>query len=246
MASRAISPPSSPRGSAARSSPGLRASRMPPASPPDARAARPPRYDALGDDDLVAAYLDEGDDTAFRYLVERHRDQIFGFLMKMTRSRALANDLFQETFLRVIQAMHDRRGSYTQQGRWLSWVMRIARNTAIDHFRRQKKFADVEGADDDEGRSFWDQLPDEAPRADEDLHRAQQRAWLDKHIQQLAPEQREVLLLRQDTDLTFREIAALQEVSINTALGRMRYALKNLRRMMEASGYTPLADLTDA
>jgi RNA polymerase sigma-70 factor (ECF subfamily) len=178
--------------------------------------------------------------------VERHRDRIFGFLMKMTRDRALANDLFQETFLRVIQAMHDRRGSYTQQGRWLSWVMRIARNTAIDHFRKQKKFADVDGVrgDEDEGRSFWAQLPDEEPRADELLHRAEQKAWLDTFVQRLAPEQREVLTLRQETDLTFREIAELTDVSINTALGRMRYALKNLRRMMEASGHTSLADPT--
>jgi RNA polymerase sigma-70 factor (ECF subfamily) len=161
------------------------------------------------------------------------------------KNRAIANDLFQETFLRVIEAMQDRRGSYTHKGQWLSWVMRIARNAAIDHVRKQKKWADVSNDDVDDGYSFWDNLSDEAPTADEELHRAEQREWLDEHIEQLSPEQREVLLLRQETDLTFREIAELTDVSINTALGRMRYALKNLRRMIEDTGKTSLVDKAD-
>jgi len=197
------------------------------------------------DDELVTAYLEEGDEQAFRQLVERHQDRIFGYLMGMVKDRAVANDLFQDTFERVIDAMNERRGSYTQQGQWLSWVMSIARNAAIDHMRKEKKWADVPH-DTDNGRSFWDTLEDESPSAEEELHRAQQREWLDEHIEELAPEQREVLLLRQETDLTFREIAELQDVSINTALGRMRYALKNLRKMMEASDKTPLAETTDA
>jgi len=197
------------------------------------------------DEALVTAYLEEGDQQAFRTLVNRHESQIFGFLMSMVKNRAVANDLFQETFLRVINAMQERRGSYTHQGQWLSWVMRIARNAAIDHIRKQKKWADVSQDDDEDNRSFWDTVEDETPSADEELHRAEQREWLDEHIEKLAPEQREVLLLRQQTDLTFREIAELTEVSINTALGRMRYALKNLRKMMEQSGKTSLADPTD-
>jgi RNA polymerase sigma-70 factor (ECF subfamily) len=195
------------------------------------------------DEELVTAYLEDGDEQAFRTLVERHQDKIFGYLMGMVKNRAVANDLFQETFLRVINAMQDRRGSYTQQGQWVSWVMRIARNAAIDHMRKQKKWTDVP-QDEDEGRSFWDTVADEEPTADEELHRAEQREWLDEHIEELSPEQREVLLLRQETELTFREIAELTDVSINTALGRMRYALKNLRKMMEASGKTSLADTT--
>jgi RNA polymerase sigma-70 factor (ECF subfamily) len=194
------------------------------------------------DEELVTAYLAEGDEQSFRRLVERHKDRIFGFLMGMVKDRAVANDLFQETFLRVIQAMQD--GSYTQQGQWLSWVMRIARNAAIDHIRKQKKWKDV-SRDEDEGRSFWDTLEADTPVADEELHRAEQRDWLDEHIQELPPEQREVLLLRQETDLTFREIAELTDVSINTALGRMRYALKNLRKMIRASGKSSLAGSVD-
>ncbi len=196
------------------------------------------------DEELVTAYLEDGDQQAFRTLVERHQDKIFGYLMGMVKNRAVANDLFQETFLRVINAMQERRGSYTRQGQWLSWVMRIARNAAIDHIRKQKKWSDVP-QDEDEGRSFWDTVPDEEPIADEELHHAEQKEWLEEHIEKLSPEQREVLLLRQETDLTFREIAELTDVSINTALGRMRYALKNLRKMMEASGKTSLADTTD-
>lgn len=194
-------------------------------------------------EELVTAYLEDGDEDAFRQLVERHQDRIFGYLMGMVKNRATANDLFQETFERVIDAMQS--GDYTQQGQWLSWVMSIARNATIDHTRKQKKWADVPH-EAEEGRSFWDTLEDDAPSADEQLHRAEQREWLDEHIEQLAPEQREVLLLRQETDLTFREIAEVQDVSINTALGRMRYALKNLRKMMKKSDKTPLAGTTNA
>ncbi len=196
------------------------------------------------DEELVTAYLEEDDEQAFQQLVERHQDRIFGYLMGMVKNRAVANDLFQETFERVIKAMQGQRGSYDPQGQWLSWVMSIARNAAIDHTRRQKKWKEVPQKEDD-GRSFWDTLEDDSPYADEQLHRAEQREWLDEHIEQLAPEQREVLLLRQETDLTFREIAELQDVSINTALGRMRYALKNLRKMMEASNETALVGTLD-
>lgn len=194
-------------------------------------------------EELVTAYLEDGDEDAFRQLVERHQDRIFGYLMGMVKNRATANDLFQETFERVIDAMQS--GGYTQKGQWLSWVMSIARNATIDHTRKQKRWADVPH-EAEEGRSFWDTLEDDAPSADEQLHRAEQREWLDEHIEQLAPEQREVLLLRQETDLTFREIAEVQDVSINTALGRMRYALKNLRKMMKKSDKTPLAGTTNA
>ena len=197
------------------------------------------------DEELVTAYLEEDDEQAFRRLVERHQDRIFGYLMGMVKDRAVANDLFQETFERVIKAMQGQRGSYDPQGQWLSWVMSIARNAAIDHTRRQKKWTDVP-QDEDDGRSFWDTLEDDSPHADEQLHRAEQREWLDEHIEQLAPEQKEVLLLRQETDLTFREIAELQDVSINTALGRMRYALKNLRKMMKAANETALVGTLDA
>jgi RNA polymerase sigma-70 factor (ECF subfamily) len=188
---------------------------------------------SLTDEQLVATYLDRGDERAFTHLVERHQERIFGYLMGMVRDRSVAQDLFQETFLRAIQAMHDRRGSYEQQGRWLAWVMRIARNAALDHLRSRKKWQDVAPGDDDEGPSFWDRLPDEAPDASALLGRADLWKEVEAAIEQLPPEQREVVLMRHQSELTFREIAELTDVSINTALGRMRYALINLRKLLE-------------
>ena len=194
------------------------------------------------DEALVAAYLEQGDQRAFRQLVERHQDRIFGYLLGMVHDRNVANDLFQETFYRVIAAMQKQRGSYTRQGRWVGWVMRIARNATLDYLRSRKKWQDVDAGDDAEDGSYWDRLPSDLPAADDALHAFERQAWLEEAIQQLPPEQREVVLLRHETDLTFREIAELTGVSINTALGRMRYALLNLRRAMMNSKKKQLAE----
>lgn len=190
------------------------------------------------DEHLVAAYLDRGDERAFGLLVDRHQERIFGYLVGMVRDRTVAHDLFQETFFRAIQAMHAQRGSYEQQGRWLAWIMRIARNAALDHLRSRKKWQDVSPASDDEGPSFWDRLPDEAPDAAALLGRADLWQEVEAAIEQLPPEQREVVLMRHQSELTFREIAELTDVSINTALGRMRYALINLRKLMQPEWFT--------
>jgi RNA polymerase sigma-70 factor (ECF subfamily) len=184
------------------------------------------------DEALAAAYIERDDENAFRTLVERHQERIFGYLLGMVRNREVANDLFQETFLRVISAMRRERGSYERQGRWLAWVMTIARNSALDHLRRRKKWQDV---DNDGEETFWERMPDDMPIADDRLREIEQARLLEVCIRELPPVQREVVLLRHETDLTFREIADLTGVSINTALGRMRYALINLRRMMSDS-----------
>ncbi len=185
------------------------------------------------DDQLVAAYLERSDHRAFGQLVERHQERVYGYLMGMVRDRDVANDLFQETFMRVISAMQRKRGSYLQQGRWLGWVMRIARNAALDHFRSRKKWKDVLDTSEEQDVSYWDRLEDESPGPDEELSWKEDRQWLEQSIARLPAAQREVLLLRQEAELTFREIAELTGVSINTALGRMRYALLNLRRMQD-------------
>lgn len=182
------------------------------------------------DEALVAAYIEKHDQQAFSSLVERHQDRVFGFLMGMVHNRDVANDLFQETFLRVIRAMHDERGSYTQQGRWIAWVMQIARNAALDYLRSQKKWRDVDG----EETAFWDRLPDDRQSVDDRLDRSEKMRMIEECIRRLPDEQREIVLLRHETDLTFREIGELTGVSINTALGRMRYALINLRKMLDA------------
>lgn len=189
---------------------------------------------AATDADLVTAYVERGDQRAFSQLLARHQERIFGYLMGMVRDREVANDLFQETLYRAIQAMHERRGSYESQGRWLAWTMRIARNAALDWLRSRKKWSDVDkGFGDEEGTSFWDRLPDEAPDAQSLLGRAHLWEEVEAAIEQLPPEQREVVLMRHQSELTFREIAELTGVSINTALGRMRYALINLRKILE-------------
>ncbi|MDQ7041426.1 MAG: sigma-70 family RNA polymerase sigma factor [Rhodothermus sp.] len=195
------------------------------------------------DDQLVAAYLERGDTQAFRQLVERHQERIYGYLLGMVRDPEVANDLFQETFLRVLAALRHERASYTRQGRWLAWVLRIARNAALDYLRSRRRWQDVVTPDEEsEGTTFWERLPDETPGADEMLEQAELQLQLAACIERLPPEQREVLLLRQEAELTFREIAELTGVSINTALGRMRYALLNLRKMMLSAQKQPASE----
>jgi len=187
------------------------------------------------DEVLVARYVESADEAAFRTLVERHQERVFGYLRGMVRDRDVANDLFQETFLRVISALNRQRGSYTRQDRFLGWVLRIARNAALDHLRSRKKWQDIGPDDAEDETAWWDRLPDEGPAADAVFEMGEQIDTLKACIDQLPPEQREVVLLRHESDLTFREIAELTGCSINTALGRMRYALINLRRMMQKS-----------
>ena len=204
----------------------------------------PPPTDA----ELVTAYLDDGDQRAFSQLLARHKDRIYGYLVGMVRDREVANDLFQESMFRAIQAMHRRRGAYESQGRWLAWTMRIARNAALDWLRARKKFSDVDKfSNEDEGTSFWDRLPDEAPDASSLLNRTDLWKEVEAAIEQLPPEQREVVLMRHQSELTFREIAELTDVSINTALGRMRYALINLRKILDPEWFAEIdADLPGA
>lgn len=185
------------------------------------------------DEQLVAAYLNKGNERAFSILVDRHQERIFGYLMGMVRDRSVASDLFQDTFMRAIQAMNAKRGTYEPQGRWLAWVMRIARNAALDYLRSRKKWHDVGAGGDDDGPSFWDRLPDKAPDAASLLGRTDLWKEVEIAVEQLPPEQKEVVLMRHQSELTFREIAELTDVSINTALGRMRYALINLRKLMD-------------
>ena len=194
------------------------------------------------DEDLVSAYVDRGDERAFRLLVERHQERVFGFLLGMVRDRTVANDLFQETYIRVVSALQRERGSYSHQGRFLGWVLRIARNAALDHLRSRKRWQDVSANTDEDESSFWERLPDQSASSDTVMHHAEQESFLRQCIEELPPEQREVLLLRHEADLTFREIADLTDCSINTALGRMRYALHNLRRIMALSDKVELSE----
>jgi len=185
------------------------------------------------DAELVTAFVEDADEKAFRTLVERHQERIYGFLLGLVRDPTVADDLFQETFVKAVRAMQRERGSYDAQGRWLQWVMRIARNTALDHLRSRKRVRARMVMETEEGFDLDQIVLDGEPDASDKLHREQQAAWLAACIDRLPPEQREVVLMRHESELTFREIAELTDCSINTALGRMRYALLNLRRMLQ-------------
>lgn len=200
----------------------------------------------LTDEDLVVRYVENGDESAFRTLLDRHQERVFGYLLGMVRDREVANDLFQETFLKVISALSKKRGSYTVQGKFLGWVLRIARNAALDHLRSRKKWRDVESTTDADEIDYWSRIPDEAPAVDEEIHQSEIADLLQLGIDSLPEEQREVLLLRHESEMTFREIADLTGCSINTALGRMRYALINLRRHLTSQQRKDLSEVVEA
>ncbi|HKL14710.1 MAG TPA: sigma-70 family RNA polymerase sigma factor [Balneolaceae bacterium] len=192
----------------------------------------PDSYDQMKDRELVALYRENEDQLAFKELMNRHQAKVYSYIFSMVHNREVTNDVFQETFTKVITKMDD---TYNEQGKWIAWVMRIAHNATIDHIRKQKRFVDVKGSyDDDSKTDFYDRLPDEdAVAQDEKLELDESTSELLRHISDLPEEQRTVVMLRHYYEMPFKEIADLTDVSINTALGRMRYALINLRKMFD-------------
>jgi RNA polymerase sigma-70 factor, ECF subfamily len=187
-------------------------------------------YNELDDQELVRVYRRKGDERAFRILLERHQSKIYSYIYSMVNNADVANDIFQDTFTKVVTKLDD---TYDEQGKWIAWVMRIAHNATIDHIRKQRRYVDV-NANSDSDYDFYDRLPDEGePGSHERVEMAEDKASLMRHIAKLPVEQREVVMLRHYYELSFKEIAELTGVSINTALGRMRYALINLRKMFE-------------
>ncbi|NBC04248.1 MAG: sigma-70 family RNA polymerase sigma factor [Bacteroidetes bacterium] len=192
----------------------------------------PENYTQLKDRELVHKYRKENDQLAFRELMNRHQAKVYSYIYSMVNSREVTNDIFQETFTKVITKMDD---TYNEQGKWIAWVMRIAHNATIDYIRKQKRFVDVSSNYDKESNTdFYDRLPDEdSVGQQEQLEIDESTSSLLKHISELPEEQRTVVMLRHYYEMPFKEIAELTDVSINTALGRMRYALINLRKMFE-------------
>ena len=183
-------------------------------------------YASCSDDMLVQAYM-EGKDSAFDELLARNQQQLFDFILALTRDKDKADDLFQETFIRAIVKMKD--GQYFNQGKFLYWLMRIARNLLIDDVRKQKKGQAVNISDDelltviDCGHPY---------KSREDMLVAEELSGHMRQLMDLLPdEQREVVLMRYYQGLQFKDIAEITNVSINTSLGRMRYAIRNMRRM---------------
>ncbi len=190
-------------------------------------------YKDLRDRDLVRYFRRKGDEAAFNELLNRHQAKIYSYIYSMINNAETANDIFQEVFTKVVTKMDD---TYNEQGKWIAWVMRIAHNATIDHIRKQKRFVDVNSwYDEEDSRSdYFDSMTDESwVDADEQLVEGETKSSLMSHIAKLPEEQRTVVLLRHYYEMPFKEIAELTDVSINTALGRMRYALINLRKYFE-------------
>ena len=181
----------------------------------------------ISDKDLVHLYV-SGDESALGILLSRHKSKIYTSIYLLVKDRYLAEDIFQDTFIKVINTL--KSGKYNEEGKFLPWVMRIAHNLVIDHFRKEKRTPTITNS---EGFDIFDTIGISEESTEDKLLRDQSHADLRTLIQQLPEEQKEVLIMRHYADLSFKEIADLTGVSINTALGRMRYALNNLRRMMQ-------------
>lgn len=185
----------------------------------------------LSDQQLVSSYM-EGDTISLEALVERHKTRIFTFIISKVRNQDLAEDIFQDTFFKVIKSL--QKGKYNEEGKFLPWVMRIAHNLVIDHFRKIKRMP-IAGKPkfDDDGFDIFDILSNGEKTSEYVMIEGELYTQLKKMIDQLPDEQKEVLIMRHYEELTFKEIAEKTGVSINTALGRMRYSLINLRKIMQ-------------
>ena len=181
----------------------------------------------LPDSSLVRNYID-GNENSLTILVERHKSKIYGFIYSKVLDRDAADDIFQDTFIKVIKTL--KSNSYNEEGKFLPWVMRIAHNLVIDSFRKNKKMPMFR---ETEEFSIFSIMSDNVPNIENKLITEQVENDLVKLLKELPQDQREVVEMRIYQDLSFKEISDLTGVSINTALGRMRYALMNLRRVIE-------------
>lgn len=179
------------------------------------------------DHELLTRYK-AGDTEALNNLILKHKDRVYTSIIILVKDQYLAEDIFQETFIKVIDSI--KSGSYKEEGKFLPWVLRIGHNLCIDHFRKVKRRPVVV---DSEGNDIFDFIGHYDVSAEDKWIKQQTIHALRELIRELPDEQREVLILRHYAELSFKEIATMTNVSINTALGRMRYALLNLRKMMK-------------
>lgn len=181
----------------------------------------------IDDSILVKNYI-AGDEKALEVLINRYNQRISSFIYSKVLDRDVAEDIFQDTFIKVIKTL--KRGSYSEEGKFLPWVMRIAHNLIIDHFRKNKRMPKFEGSDD---FNIFSVIKDDKLNAEKRIIKEQIDKDLTLLIDELPDDQREVLVMRIYKDMSFKEISENTGVSINTALGRMRYALINLRKIVE-------------
>lgn len=182
------------------------------------------------DHELVKLYQ-AGTQQALEELIRRHKRSIFSAIYLIVRNRPLAEDIFQEAFIKIIQTL--RSGNYNEEGKFGGWAVRVARNLTIDYVRKMKRDVTIT---DSEGNDIFNYIVIAEESREDKLMQLQTERQIKDLIKYLPEEQREVLILRHWGDLSFKEIADKTGVSINTALGRMRYALNNLRKLMVAKG----------
>jgi len=179
------------------------------------------------DEYLVKEFI-TGSQNAFNDLLNRHKEKVFSYILYLVKDHETAQDVFQDTFFKVINTL--KSGTYKEEGKFIQWVMRIAHNLVIDFFRKGKKFPTIEPKDENDVFDFLDM----AEPSIEDIMIDEQISYnVRRLVDQLPPEQKEVLIMRHYLDMSFKDIAERTGVSINTALGRMRYAIINLRKLIK-------------
>ncbi len=181
----------------------------------------------ITDQELIGRYL-AGNQSSLEQLIHRHKNRVFAYILMIVKDKELAEDLFQDTFIKVINTI--RSGTYKEEGKFIQWVMRISHNLIIDYFRKSKRIPIVENRDDFD---IFDKVRIPVESIEEQLITEQIHKDVKKLIDYLPQEQREVLVMRHYGDMSFKDIAEVTNVSINTALGRMRYALINLRKLVD-------------
>ena len=185
------------------------------------------------DRELIERYQD-GDVHSFELLIGRYQKQVYSYILTLVKDKQLADDVFQDTFVKVIQTIKSK--AYKDDGRFVQFAMRIAHNLVIDHFRKENRIPTVESSSED--YNYIDNVPITDASVEQGMIVDQVHSDLHRMIGFLPDEQREVLRMRIFDDMSFKDIADITNVSINTALGRMRYALINLRKMMVANNMT--------
>ena len=181
----------------------------------------------LPDASLVKEYV-AGNEDALAKLIKRHESKIYGFIYSKIPDRDITNDIFQDTFIKVIKTL--KSNSYNEEGKFLPWVMRISHNLVVDHYRKTKKMPMFR---ETEEFSIFSIMSDDSLTIENKIISEQVEMDLKKLIEELSADQKEVLVMRMYQDMSFKEISESTGVSINTALGRMRYALMNLRKVID-------------
>lgn len=188
---------------------------------------------AVSDQELINRYL-AGNEVSLEQLIHRHKSKVYSYILMVVKDKQHADDIFQDAFIKVIHTL--RSGTYKEEGKFIQWVMRISHNLVIDHFRKIRRIPFVESQNDEV--SIFDNLRIYDESAEDRIITEQIHQDIRALIDFLPQEQREVLIMRHYSDMSFKEIAEQTNVSINTALGRMRYALINLRKMIEQKEIT--------